>query len=129
MVRTSEDKLLRILSLVALIALLGTLAGLIADSRAYADSVTVWEIVKWTWLSNLALLVVYMLSMLLVFFKVRSVGFLCIFIVYPYGYEALILLGHIGFSGISFWMSYIGVVTCFLYFLVAVVLVFRYLLV
>lgn len=123
----SKDKLLCLFGVASIIALLAAIAGLITSDWAYASSITIWQKVKWDWLPNLLLLSIYLLTSILAFMRSSMCVFFPILIVYPYGYEAITLIGNVTVNGLDYWMSYLGVITCLIYFTMALVLILRYL--
>lgn len=123
----NEVRLLRLFSVVSLFTLTVAIAALIADDGAYASTVSGWQIFKWNWLPNFLLLFCYFLTTVLAFSRTRWGVFFILFIIYPYGYEAIILFGRVTVSGLSYWMSYATIVSRLFYFSMALVLIFIYL--
>lgn len=127
MVRVSEGKLLRIFCLVALVALLVLISDIITSNRVFSESFTALQIFKWSWYPNLGLIFIYSLTIALSFLRIRWSAFLVVLFIYPYAYNAFLLLGHVTFSGIGFWISYAEIIVRLLYAITALILIFRYL--
>lgn len=123
----NDKTLFQIFAFFSLLVVLVGLVDIITSGWAYADSVTAWQIFKWAWLPNLFPLSVYLVAAILAFRRVWWCAFLSFLVIYPEGYDALMLVGRVTFSGLSYWVSYAEVVSRLLYFTLALVLIFRYL--
>lgn len=127
MKNTLEDRLFKLFGWSSLLVLVIALIDIIIGVRIYGESFTVWRILKLAWAPNLFALIVCLLTTVLPFFRERWCVFLPLLIIYPRGYNALILIGNVTLGGIDFWLSYAVIISRLIYFFIALVLIIRYL--